>query len=495
MVTGGTASAFFPLTRPFQERGAGSSDAFVARLSGDGAELLYSSLLGGRGEPPPELPGEYGAAVAADGEGKAYLVGSATSADFPLTSPLADGIYAGFSEAFIAAITPRGQSRDRISSWSLVCRPEAVEIFGAGMYQRDRQQLAVEGGDWVTLQLGGKLASPERELPESVAFTFGDGRVVTRERPHRLLAEGYAFEWSGAPGEVGAAVAERPGQTTARALVAYAPRPQAQGLWTSVGRTTMLNVYRDRFAPAGLSLRLPEPLARATDVSVAVAFFDNDPDERPLVVRAEAGGVAAEAAQARSTHGEMLNIERLTLRAVPAGTQELRVTLASPVQGGDSGLLLGASASYPCEGPPPGDGQAPVVEAFTINDGAPIVEGPEVRLSVRASAPTPGGSVVALRIAELVCRPGGGGGGCVWSAEQERTVAYPATPAAIAWALAPLPGARTFLIWAGDDTGAWSREPASAAVEVVLPRDQGAGRDGAERRLVFLPVVQRSGVR
>jgi hypothetical protein len=357
LITGGTYSAYFPSARSFQDRNAGAADAFVARLSNDGAELLASSYLGGRGDPPIDELGEYGVAITVDDTGNAYVAGSASSPDFPLTSPLADGTHVGFTEAFLATVSPQSLPRDRINDWSLICRPEVVDITGVGMYQQDEQQLVVAGTDWVTLQLGGKFDEPEYEVPHSATFTFGDGKVVERERPYYLLAAGYAYEWSGTPGEVRAAVAERPDRTTARALVAYAPIPQEAGLWTSVGRTTLLNVYRDRSAPISLTLPLPDPLERATDITVKVAFFDNNPDERPLIVRAEASGRSDEISQSNPTSGKMLNIEVLNLTNVPAGTEELRVMFASPVRNGDSGVLLGATMSYPCVEPDlPGDG-------------------------------------------------------------------------------------------------------------------------------------------
>ena len=69
-----TASAFHP------SRGSGASaNAFLAKLAADGQSLLYSSYLGGSGG------NDDGYAVLADNTGNAYVVGQATSPDFPLT--------------------------------------------------------------------------------------------------------------------------------------------------------------------------------------------------------------------------------------------------------------------------------------------------------------------------------------------------------------------------------------------------------------------------
>ena len=80
--TGYASSNDFPITasafQPGQGNGA-SSNAFLAKLAADGQSLLYSTYLGGSGGD------DDGYAVLADNTGNAYVVGQATSADFPLT--------------------------------------------------------------------------------------------------------------------------------------------------------------------------------------------------------------------------------------------------------------------------------------------------------------------------------------------------------------------------------------------------------------------------
>jgi hypothetical protein len=43
-----------------------------------------------------------------------------------------------------------------------------------------------------------------------------------------------------------------------------------------------------------------------------------------------------------------LNVERFVLAAVPAGTDEVTITLTSPAGTGDSAAMIGASANYAC---------------------------------------------------------------------------------------------------------------------------------------------------
>ena len=80
--TGFASSSDFPTTANALQpsRGIGASaNAFLAKLAADGQSLLYSTYLGGSGGD------DDGYAVLADNSGNAYLVGQATSADFPLT--------------------------------------------------------------------------------------------------------------------------------------------------------------------------------------------------------------------------------------------------------------------------------------------------------------------------------------------------------------------------------------------------------------------------
>jgi len=64
--------------------------------------LQYSSRLGGSG-----TDSAYG--ITLDTQGSPYLVGSTASADFPVTSGSFSGSLSGFTDAFVAKLTPDGQ--------------------------------------------------------------------------------------------------------------------------------------------------------------------------------------------------------------------------------------------------------------------------------------------------------------------------------------------------------------------------------------------------
>lgn len=75
IVAGETTSTDFPLQRSTRLL-SGSRDAFVTKLSADGAMLVYSRLIGGTGY-------EFLEAVSVDRSGNAYVTGQTSSADFP----------------------------------------------------------------------------------------------------------------------------------------------------------------------------------------------------------------------------------------------------------------------------------------------------------------------------------------------------------------------------------------------------------------------------
>jgi len=84
--TGFASSTDFPITADsaFQPAmGAGATEnAFISKLSADGQTMLYSSYLGGSGG------NDDGYAVVLDASANAYVVGQATSPDFPLTTSI-----------------------------------------------------------------------------------------------------------------------------------------------------------------------------------------------------------------------------------------------------------------------------------------------------------------------------------------------------------------------------------------------------------------------
>jgi hypothetical protein len=98
-ITGLTSSADFPTTNAFQRSYAGSPDTFVAKLTATGG-LAYSAYLGGSGY-------DYGAGIAVDGQGNAYITGGTRSTDFPTANAFQRSLGGGW-DAFVAKLSATG---------------------------------------------------------------------------------------------------------------------------------------------------------------------------------------------------------------------------------------------------------------------------------------------------------------------------------------------------------------------------------------------------
>jgi hypothetical protein len=105
-VAGFTNSGDFPTTAGAYDRVKDNpqwADAFVAKLSADGSQLLYGSYLGG-------AESDEAFDVAVDPEGAAYMTGVTTSVDFPTTPGAFDRTPDGIpiQDAFVTKLAPDG---------------------------------------------------------------------------------------------------------------------------------------------------------------------------------------------------------------------------------------------------------------------------------------------------------------------------------------------------------------------------------------------------
>ncbi|MBI2928429.1 MAG: SBBP repeat-containing protein [Verrucomicrobia bacterium] len=103
-VSDATESRDFPTVNAVQPNfGGGSQDAFVTKLSPDGAALVYSTYLGGSGN-------DFARAIAVDSTGNAYVCGGTSSTNFPVANalqPESKGLE-GRANAFITKLNPTG---------------------------------------------------------------------------------------------------------------------------------------------------------------------------------------------------------------------------------------------------------------------------------------------------------------------------------------------------------------------------------------------------
>ncbi|HXH51095.1 MAG TPA: SBBP repeat-containing protein, partial [Terriglobia bacterium] len=114
-VAGFTDSLDFPTAGPLQGSNGGGAcgttayptpcyDAFVAKLTASGSNLIYSTYLGGSGD-------DFASSVAADATGNAYVGGLTSASNFPVTyGSLRTSYGGGPFDGFVAKINPTGSS-------------------------------------------------------------------------------------------------------------------------------------------------------------------------------------------------------------------------------------------------------------------------------------------------------------------------------------------------------------------------------------------------
>jgi hypothetical protein len=166
-VAGENSDPEFPVTPgAYDTTWNGEDDAFVAKLSPDGAQLLYSTFLGGGG-----FENIFGLVVRPDGS--VVIAGESSSADFPTTDGAFDRTPNGLLDTFVAHLSADGS--ELLTSTLL-----------GGVGHDPPSGLAVaSGGDVVVAGWTGSVDFPT--TPGAFDTTFngaGDAYVV------RLSADG-----------------------------------------------------------------------------------------------------------------------------------------------------------------------------------------------------------------------------------------------------------------------------------------------------------------
>jgi hypothetical protein len=113
-VTGETDSQGFPTVNPVQASLKGPANVFVSELSASGSALVYSTFLGGSGDPSFPGSGDIGEGIAVDSSGGAYVTGFAFSRDFPTTPGAFQTVFPASSptapSAFVAKLNWDGSA-------------------------------------------------------------------------------------------------------------------------------------------------------------------------------------------------------------------------------------------------------------------------------------------------------------------------------------------------------------------------------------------------
>jgi Beta-propeller repeat/Abnormal spindle-like microcephaly-assoc'd, ASPM-SPD-2-Hydin len=106
-VGGYTKSNDFPTVDAIQPTNHGGFDSFVAKISGDGSALLYSTYLGGKANESIFDAGYRDVGIAVDSEDSAYVTGTTKSINFPKTLLAFQQSLKGGADAFVAKIASK----------------------------------------------------------------------------------------------------------------------------------------------------------------------------------------------------------------------------------------------------------------------------------------------------------------------------------------------------------------------------------------------------
>jgi len=101
-LAGYTNSTDFPVKDALQSDLIGTANCFITKFAPDGKALIFSTYFGGTGY-------DYGSAIALDAQNSAHVIGSTTSADFPLMDAT-QSLYGGNTDAFFSIIKDDGSA-------------------------------------------------------------------------------------------------------------------------------------------------------------------------------------------------------------------------------------------------------------------------------------------------------------------------------------------------------------------------------------------------
>ncbi|MGB2592707.1 MAG: SBBP repeat-containing protein, partial [Candidatus Acidiferrum sp.] len=107
-IAGATASTDFPVFHPAQATSGGNGDAFVAKISPNGQQVLYATYLGG-------TDSDEALGIAVDGTGNVYVTGQTLSPDFPTANAFQAHCALGATnqcagEAFVTKLSSDGST-------------------------------------------------------------------------------------------------------------------------------------------------------------------------------------------------------------------------------------------------------------------------------------------------------------------------------------------------------------------------------------------------
>ncbi|MGI9303021.1 MAG: PKD domain-containing protein [Gammaproteobacteria bacterium] len=205
----------------------------------------------------------------------------------------------------------------------------------------------------VLVQMSGRTNRSGAPIPDEVTFTSTAPETISLNSPTKSGARGYTFETMMSPADsftVEVDVTGDSSYSTPRALTLYSTRRTSES-WVSAGRLTNEFIYwgSPQATAVHSEILTFQALDQARDLEVTAVVIDNDTDSRPIEVEASAGGVSQRVTELNPSEGDSLNIIEITLAQVPAGTDQVEVTVSSlEANNGDSSILVGLNVSHRC---------------------------------------------------------------------------------------------------------------------------------------------------
>ena len=266
LVGGRTDSADFPVMNAPYPTNQGNQDGFLARISSDGLQLLWSTYLGGAAD-------DSVAEVVPDGSGALVAAGGTFSPDFPTTVGVYQPTLAGVQDAFVCRVDTTLVPANQIV-WSTYLGGAADEDVAF--------HLAHDGAGGVIVT--GRTTSPDFPLANAYQPTYGGG--LWDQFIAHLESSGTTLTWStflgGSGGDNGNALAIEP--ETGNVIV---------GGWTqSANFPATLNAYDTTFNGGGWDayVTVLDPNASPASQLLWSSYLGGSSEDGVNGIAAERGG-------------------------------------------------------------------------------------------------------------------------------------------------------------------------------------------------------------
>jgi hypothetical protein len=225
------------------------------------------------------------------------------------------------------------------------CAAACLEVVGVGISDLLTDTLCIPNpetivGDSIRAQAAFKIGEGGRV--DKVTFCSG-GKCYSLTEPTSTCAFETVYEQDVRVSDAITVAFKSVGDVQASALTSYFLRNITEQR-SLVGRTMNQCIHHEAYT---YPLKMPLPVTGG-DIVVKAVIADNNDDNRPISLLAQAGGVSQWITFTTPNSGNHLDIREIQLSGVPTGTDEVTVIVQSPPNNGDSFSLVGLVAETGC---------------------------------------------------------------------------------------------------------------------------------------------------